>query len=79
MNYQCVTCILVPAHWFQSHPTSHSMGAPVEVRCKDLFEPDSEASFIPIQRNHGKFIPAFNVVQDENVLLVCPLMCKLQC
>ena len=41
--------------------------------CKDLFEPEGDASFIPVQRIYGKFIPALDIVAEENVLVVCPL------
>ena len=75
---QYVTRILAAVHWFQSHPDRHSLGAPVEVWCKDLFELEGEATFIPVRRIYGKFIPAVDVVRDKNVL-VCPLVRKLQC
>ena len=68
-----VSCILASVHWFQAHPARNSLGAPVEVWCKDLFEPEGDASFIPVQRIYGKFIPALDIVAEENVLVVCPL------
>ena len=73
---QYVKCILAAIQWFQSHPDRHSIGAPVEVWCKDLFK--LEGTFIPVQRIYGKFIPAVDIVRDENVLVVCPLVRKLQ-
>ena len=76
---QYVTCILASVRWFQAHPSRHSLGAPVEVWCKDLFELEGDASFIPIQRIYGKFIPALDKVEGENVLVVCPVPRKLQC
>ena len=79
VNGQYVRCILAAVRWFQAHPSRHCLGAPVEVWCKDLFETEGEASFIPIQRIHGKFIPAIDMVQREHVLVVCPLMRRLQC
>ncbi|KAK2552183.1 hypothetical protein P5673_026696 [Acropora cervicornis] len=33
------------------------------------FEPEGDASFIPVQRVHGKFIPAYDIVAEENVLV----------
>ena len=79
VNGQYLSCILASVHWFQAHPSRHALGAPVEVWCKDLFEPEGNASFIPVQRIHGKFIPALDIVEGENVLVVCPLPRKLQC
>ena len=76
---QYVTCILAAVRWFQSRPDRHSIGAPVEVWCKNLFELEGEATFIPIQRIHAKFVPAVDKVKGENVLVVCPLVRKLQC
>lgn len=74
-----VTCILAAVPWFQAHPSRYSFGAPVEVWCKDLFECEGGATFIPVQRIHGKFILAIDIVNGEHVLVVCPLTCKLQC
>ena len=34
---QYVACILASVRWFQEHPSRHSLGAPVEVWCKDPF------------------------------------------
>ena len=74
-----VQCIMAAVSWFQPHPARHLLGVPVEVWCKDLFEMEGEATFIPVQRIHGKFIPAFDIVERERVLVVCPLPRKLQC
>ena len=79
VNGKYVSCILASVHWFQAHPSRHSLGAPVEVWCKELFEPEGDASFIPVKRIYGKFIPALDIVAGENVLVVCPLTRKLQC
>lgn len=48
---------LLSVRWFQAHPSRYSLGAPVEVWCKDLFECEGESTLIPIQRISGKFIP----------------------
>lgn len=79
VNGHYETCILAAVHWFQEHPSRHSLGAPVEVWCKDLFEREGDATFIPVQRIHGKFIPAIDLINGEHVLVVCPLARKLQC
>ena len=79
VNGQPVTCILAFVRWFQSHPSRYSLGAPVEVWSKDLFELEGEATFIPVKRLHGRFVPVFIVIQREHVLVVCPLPRKLHC
>lgn len=79
VNGHYETCILAAVRWFQEHPSRHSLGAPVEVWCKDLFEREGDATFIPVQRIHGKFIPAIDLINGEHVLVVCPLARKLQC
>ncbi|CAH3036887.1 unnamed protein product [Porites evermanni] len=78
VNGHYETCILAGVRWFQEHPSRHSLGAPVEVWCKDLFEREWDATFIPVQRIHGKFIPAIDLINGEHVLVVCPLARKLQ-
>ena len=79
VNGHYETCILAAVRWFQAHLSRYSLGAPVEVWCKDLFECEGGASFIPVQRIHGKFIPAIDIFNGEHVLVVCPLARKLQC
>ena len=51
----------------------------MEVWCKDLFELEGEATFIPVKRVRGRFAPVFGVIQREHVLVVCPLPRKLRC
>ena len=79
VNGQSVPCILATVQWFQSHPSRNCLGAPVEMWCKDLFELEGGATFIPVKRLHGKFIPTFDIIQGGNVLVVCPLPRKLHC
>ena len=45
---QYAPCILASVRWFQAHPSRHSLGAPVEVWCKDLFELERDAKFMPV-------------------------------
>ena len=74
---QSVRCLLAVVRWFQSHPSRHLIGAPVELWCKDLFELEGAATFVPVKRLHGRFVPVFDVIQQEHVLVVCPLQRKL--
>ena len=50
---QYVTCILATNHWFQSHPDRHSIGAPVEVWCKNLFELELKEKLLSYQFNES--------------------------
>ena len=63
--------------WYQNHPERSYFGKPVQVCCKDLFEQLGPASFIPVQRIVSKFVPAFDKVKGENVMVVCPLPRKV--
>ena len=79
INGQIVCCLLAGVRWLQSHPLRHAIGAPVDVWCKDLYELEGGASFVPVQRLHGKFIPAFDIIQHEHVYssLSCPTQTPL--
>ena len=79
VNDSVVTCIFAAVRWFQEHPLRHNLGAPSEIWCKTMFEMDGAANFVPIQRIHSRFIPAFDTIQRECVLVVCPVPRKLQC
>ena len=76
---ESVTCILASVRWFQKHPQRHKIGSPTEIWCKNSFEPDGPANFIPIQRIYSRFVPAFESINREEVLVVCPIPRKLQC
>jgi len=73
-----ISCVFAAVHWFQEHPARKLLGPPVEVWCKDLFEMDGPANFIPVQRIHQKFVPASDKVQGEQLLVVCPLPQRIQ-
>lgn len=79
VNGKSVCCLLAVVRWFESHPSRRLLGAPVELWCKDLFELEGSPSFVPVKRLHGRFVPVFDVVQQEHVLVVCPLQHKLHC
>lgn len=63
--------------WYQDHPERSYFGNPLQVCCKDLFEQLGRASFIPVQRIYSKFVPAFDKVKGENVMVVCPIPRKI--
>lgn len=53
------TIRLAEVKWFQQHPSRYRLGAPVEVWCRDHFEMEGPADFIPLQRIHARFVSAF--------------------
>ena len=73
------TCILAAVKWFSKHPQQEKLGAPAEVWCRNQFEPEGGASFIPIQRILSKFVPAYEVIDRERVLVVCTIPQKVHC
>jgi hypothetical protein len=73
------TCILAAVKWFSKHPQREKLGAPAEVWCRNQFEMEGSASFIPIQRILCKFVPAYEVIDREQVLVVCPIPQKVHC
>ncbi|XP_020894762.2 uncharacterized protein LOC110233779 [Exaiptasia diaphana] len=72
------TYILAEVKWYQQHPKRHKLGVPIEVWCRD-FDCEGPANFIPLQRLYGKFVPAYQVIDHETVLVVCPMTKHLQC
>lgn len=69
--------LLAYVTWYQNHPEKGYFGKPLQVCCKDLFEQLGPASFIPVQRIQSTFVPAFQNVKGENVLVVCPMSRKI--
>lgn len=76
---QNVTCVLAAVRWFSKHPQRMKLGAPAEVWCKSLFELEGSASFIPVQRIYCKFVPTYDMIEQEQVLVTCPIPRKFQC
>ena len=69
--------LLAYVMWYQTHPNSDYFGQPLKVCCKDLFEQLSPTTFLPFQRIQSKFVPAFQRVNGEDVLVVCPMTRKI--
>lgn len=74
-EYRCF--LLAYVMWYESHPEQCYFGQPLKVCCKDQFEQLGTASFLPVQRIKSKFVPAFQKVKGENVLVVCPISRKI--
>ena len=71
--------LLAYVMWYQNHPSKDYFGQPLQVCCKDLFEQLGPATFLPVQRIQSKFVPAFQRVNGEDVLVVCPMTTKIAC
>ena len=71
------TFILAKVRWFQRHPARDRIGRPHEVWCKSSYVVGGPVSFIPIQRILSQFVTAYETVDGETVLVVCPLQRKL--
>ena len=63
---------------FGSHSFQIGISLVLLCRVKIFLKLKEKATFIPVQRIYGKFVPAVDVMRGENVLEVCPLMRKLQ-
>ncbi|XP_028416158.1 uncharacterized protein LOC114539750 [Dendronephthya gigantea] len=79
VNDNRVKCILAAVRWFSVHPQRHKLGSPTEVWCRNVWELDGCASFIPVQRIFCRFFLVYDVVDGERVLIVCPVPRKFQC
>jgi hypothetical protein len=70
VNGNRVKCILAAVRWFSVHPQRHKLESPTEVWCRNVWELDGCASFIPVQRIFCRFVPVYDVVDGERVLIV---------
>ena len=60
--------------WPQIHPSRGQIGKPVEVWCKDLYEPDINKRFLPLSKIHSRLAIAHETVLMEKVLVTIPLV-----
>ena len=67
--------------WYHRHPDRFLCGPEEpfpEVWCANQFDTFGAASFMPVQRILGKFVPGYDRVNDENVMFVMPLAEKFK-
>ena len=63
--------VFAKTKWFKKHPQrNHYDSTSVSVWCRDLFEPNGPADFIPVLRLSGKFISGFTKIDRESVRVV---------
>ena len=60
--------------WPQIHPSRGKIGKPVEIWCKDLYEPNINKRFLPISRIYSRLAIAQETVCMEKVLVTIPLV-----
>ena len=65
--------IFAVCEWPQRHPSQHVMGKPVEVWCRNLFEAIFNC-FLPIENTVCGVIVAFDTLEEDNVLVVIPVV-----
>ena len=75
------TYLLACVSWFQRHEKRNTLHSPMEVWCRNVFEEDGPASFLPVGRISCRFCPIEGEVtlagtQKEKVLVVNPLQQK---
>lgn len=66
--------LLANCLWPMKHPQRFSIGKPVEVWCKDLFEPSSINTIIPVDALVNQVIISTDTILDEELLIVIPLL-----
>jgi hypothetical protein len=78
IGQRVVPHIFAFVQWYQHHPLQHQVASSrIEIWCSNLFEPFGPASFLPVQRIHSQFVAAFNTINNEQVLYVCPTPQKI--
>ena len=73
MSEVSTTFLFAVGRWPEKHPRQHLMGKPVEVWCLNVYE-SSFNSFVPVSSIHGRTIVATESINDENVLVVIPIV-----
>ena len=65
--------------WFRRHPDRFICGSSdhfPQVWCANEFDSFGAASFLPVQRLVGKFVPGYDIVNGESVLFVMMPLAK---
>lgn len=65
--------LLTNCLWPMEHPQRSSIGKPVEIWCKDLFEPSSINTIIPVNAFIDPVIISTDTISNEQVLIIIPL------
>ena len=69
--------VMACVRWLQPHPSFSLFGSPHKVWSYCMFEPYGPASFIPVQGIHDQFVSYKVKLNDEHVIVVCPLPRKM--
>ena len=70
-NRECTMFAVV--QWPLNHPRQYAMGKPVEIWCKNLYEPYIKNLFVPVERIARRVMYAYEPI-DREVLVVIPVV-----
>lgn len=68
------TQIFAVCDWNQPHPDRELIGKPVEIWCRNCYEPGTLNCFVPVQNIVSRVIIASEKINDELVLIIIPLI-----
>ena len=71
-NRECTMFAVV--QWPLNHPRQYAMGKPVEIWCKNLYEPYIKNLFVPVERIARRVMYAYEPIDREEVLVVIPVV-----
>ena len=60
--------------WPLNHPRQHAIGKPVEIWCKNLYEPYGKNVFVPIDNITGRVMYAHEPIDGEEVVVIIPMV-----
>jgi len=58
--------------WFESHPEKDSLGKPLQVWYKNVYQTNGPSCFIPVQRLATSFI----ALSEDDKMIICPVVVK---
>ena len=74
ISEQRKSTIIAIVSWYAPHPNQFTLGKPAEIWCSSIFEASGLHSFLPIDRLVGRCAHCSKTVNDENVLVIVPLV-----
>ena len=60
--------------WPLNHPRQNVMGKPIDIWCKNLYEPYIKNLFIPVERITGRVMYAYEPIDGEEALVIIPIV-----
>ena len=65
--------ILAHCLWPMEHPMKSSIGKPVEIWCKELYEPAVANTIVPVSTFSSHVIISTDIISNDHVLITIPL------